>query len=210
MSQNETRKTLLARITKLGAELKVLAGQTVEKTWMLAQELVSLQATYPQGAEGAKAFYAAAATASGKGEATIRNLVRAVEVRENLTTAQRGKVGGWSYDMVLSLADKKMTGAQRTSLIGKVEKSGTRSPIEVRKLKREVVGTKKRERQSSAEATTKLAEKIREDVEKLLANGHDPVSIAAGCQLAREYSGDVAAAVLFVAANVKVPAKVVA
>lgn len=203
------RTALIARVRKHGAALRTLGSKTVEVTWLLAEDLVLLQGTYPAGSEGAAAFTAAASTASGKGEATIRNLVRACEVREGLTAKQKGQVTGWSYDMILSLADRKMTAAQRTSVIARVEKSGTRSPIEVRKVKRTVVGGSKRNRQTSADATTKLAEKIRGDVEKLIGKGHDPVTLAAGCQLAREYSGDVASAVLFIAANVKQAAVVV-
>lgn len=202
-----TRKSLIARITRTGAELRKLGAATVDKTWSLAEDLVLLQGTFPQGKEGAAAFKATAATASGKGEQTIANLVRAVEVRNGLSAKQRDQIGGWSYDMVLSLAGKDLSAAQRTSLIGKVEKTGTRSPIEVRKIKRTVTGTKKRDRQTSAEQTTKLAEKIGADVAKLLGNGHDPMTLAAGARLAREYSGDIAAAILFVAANAsKVPA----
>jgi hypothetical protein len=205
-----TRKVLLARITKTGAMLRTLAGKTVEVTWSLAEDLVLLQGTFPQGKDGAAAFVASASTASGKGEATIRNLVRAVEVRNALTTAQREKVQDWSYDMVLSLADGKLTGSQKTALIGKVEKSATRSPIEVRKIKRDMVGGAKRNRKTSADATVALAAKVQTDVQKLIDHGHNPVALAAGAQLAREYTGDVAAAILFVAAQLAKTAEKVA
>ena len=204
-----TRSALLKRISKTAKDLQGYASKTVALTWVLAEDLVALQGTYPAGKQGAAAFKAAAATASGKGEATIGNLVRAVEVRDALTAKQRQQVADWSYDMVLSLADRKMSGQQRTALIQKVQKSGTRSPVEVRKIKRTVVGGTKRQRQTGAEATTKLAAKISEEVQKLLAHDHDPMSLAAGARLAREYQGDVAAAILFVAAQVTAASKVV-
>lgn len=205
-----TRKALLARITRHGNALRTLGSKTVEVTWLMAQDLVLLQGTFPQGSDGASAFVAAASTASGKGEATVRNLVRAVEVRDSLTPKQREGIEGWSYDMVLSLADKNLKPAQRTSIIEKVQKAGTRSPIEVRKIKRTVAGGSKRTRKSNAEQTTALAEKIRKDVEKLLGKGHDPVSLAAGAQLAREYQGDVASAITFIAVNAAAAKKIAA
>lgn len=202
------RNSILARIRKTGAALATLGSRTVALTWQLAEECVALRATFPQGSEGMAAFVASAATASGKGEATIRNLVRAVEIRDSLTQAQREKVAGWSYDMVLALA--KGTASERTRTIQKVEKVGSRSPVEVRKVHRTSTGGTKRAGRSSAEQTSKLAEKVRAEVEKLLSNGHDPVSLAAGARLAREYTGDVASAILFVAANVRTAAKVAA
>lgn len=206
MSQ-QTRNTIIGRIKTTAAELQKNTAKGIALTWNLASDFVALQGTYPAGKDGNAAFVAAAATASGKGEQTVKNLVRAYEVREGLSAAQRGGVSDWSPDMVLSLSDSKLSGSQRTAIIKKVQKDGTRSPIEVRKIKRTVAGGSKRTRQTSADATSKLGEKVREEVEKMLANGHDPMSLAAGARLAREYPGDVAAAILFVAANrSKVPA----
>ena len=221
MSQQTNRTSILKRIRRHAADLRTLGSRTVAVTWALAEDLVKLQGTFPAGKDGNAAFKATAATASGKGEATVTNLVRAVEIRDGLTAKQRASVAGWSYDMVLSLGTMAGEGekvadvpartatARRNSLISKVEKSGTRSPVEVRKLKRSVTGTSKRDRQTSAEATTKLANRMKDDVAKLIGKGHDPVSLAAGARLAREYQGDVASAILFLAVNAAKAAPVV-
>lgn len=210
MSQNGNRNSIINRIKQTAAKLSANTAQGISLTWQLAEEFVSLRSTFPAGKEGNAAFLSTASTASGKGEATVRNMVRAYEVREGLTAKQRESVASWPYDSVLTLAGKDVTSAKRTSIIGKVQKGGTTNTKDVRRIKSQVMGTVKRDRQTSAEATVKLAEKIGEDVGKLLDNGHDPMALAAGAELARNYSGDVRAAILFVAANRQTAAKVAA
>lgn len=198
------RTSIISKIKATAAALGKTEQQRNALTWQMAEQLVLLRGTFTAG-QG-KAFLATAATASGKGEASVRNMVRAVEVRDSLTSKQRQGISGWSYDAVLSLASPDSR--QRTTIISKAAKQGTDAKS-VRKIKADVVGRQQRQRQTSAEATTKLAEKIKADVVKLLAHGHDPLALAAGARLARQYPGDVAAAITFVAVNAKSAEKVV-
>lgn len=205
------RKSLITRIERSAASLATLGAKTVEVTWRMAYDVVALQATYPAGAEGAKAFKATAATAAHRSESMIENLVRAVAVRESLTKAQREATEGWSYDAILTLSGKDVTSAKRTSIIGKAEKRGTQNVKDLRTFKREVMGTTKRNRRNSADATKALAESIGERVAKLVKDGkHNYVSLIAGAQLAQDHEGkDVAAALTLIASQARMAAKVV-
>lgn len=202
------RKSLLARITKRQLRIRG-AEQTRDRlTWEQAGDLVLLRGTFAAGQD--KAFRAAAATAARKSESWVDNLVKAYEARESLTPAQRKLVADWTYDMVLSLRGKDMTTAKRTSLITKVNKEGTRSPVEVRKHKRSIVGTTKRNRKGKAEQTTALAKSIGPAVAKLVKAKHSYVSLIAGAQLAQDNPGkDIAAALLFLSTQASAAAKVV-
>jgi hypothetical protein len=205
-----TRKALIARVTKHGAALRTLGKKTVEITWLLAEDLVQLQGTFPQGEEGKKAFKATAATASGKGESMIDNLVRAVAVRESLTDKQRERTAEWSYDSVLVMAGKDMTSGNRTKLIDRAEKANTRNVKDLRTFKTAIVGKTSRNRQSQTDANVKLAKDLGDTFAKL-AKSHDVLALIAGAQLAQDHPGkDVAAALVFWNAQVTTAAPVVA
>jgi hypothetical protein len=206
-----SRKQIIARVTRSAANLAKNAKQGVALRWVLAEDLLALRGTFAQGKSEGAAFLATAATAANIDESVVTNLVAAAEVRAGLTAKNRGRVESdsvlWPTDSVLCL--KGVDSAQAGRIIARAEKAGTTNTKSVRGYRREVLGTVKRQRQTGAEATTKLAAAISEQVQKLLKNGHDPMTLAAGANLAREHSGDVAAAILFVAAQVKAAEKVV-
>lgn len=196
-----TRMNLWKRIARTTAQIEDLGRKAQGKVWQRAEDLYAAMQTYPAGTEGYAAFLAAAAAPENGGiaEAVVKQAISAVEFRNGLTAKQREAVADWPLGKVITLKGKLTTG-QTTKLI---EQGQTLNEKDLRTAKRKLSGTTKRSRQTAAEQTTKLAEQIREAVEKLLAKDHDPVTLAAGAQLAREYSGDVAAAILFVATNVK-------
>lgn len=196
-----TRMQLWKRIARTTAQIEDLGRKAGAKVWDRAEDLFATMQTYPAGSEGLAAFYAAAAAPENGGldQSVVKQAISAVEYRNGLSAKQREAVADWPLGKVITLKGK-LTPAQTTKLI---EQGHSLNEVNLRAAKRKVTGTKKRSRQTAAEQTTKLAEQIRSDVEKLISKQHDPVTLAAGAQLAREYSGDVAAAILFVAANVK-------
>jgi hypothetical protein len=197
---------------KLAGEIKGLVGKLAQATataegfkWDLAAALVQYAGTYPATGDGRKAFTASAATLCHKSESWVRNLVNAYETREGLTKSQREKVQGWNTGKVLNL--RNMDTRDATTLINRANKANA-DEVRMRAIKKAVVGgsSNPRNRANAAAQTAKLAENLREQYDKLIANGHDPSSLAAGARLAQENRGDVAAAILFLASNVAVPA----
>lgn len=200
-----TRKSAIARVRRSATKVASNVKQGVALRWTLATDLVELRGTFKQGEE--KAFLATAATAAQLDESVVASLVKAHETRAGLTKAQQAKVQAWPTDSILPF--RGMETADITKVIAKAEKAGTTNTKVIRDLKRQVVGTAKRTRQTDAAKTTKLAEVIGDEVRKLLDNGHNPMTLAAGANLARKHGGDVGAAILFVAANAKAATPVV-
>lgn len=212
------RTTLLKRIAKRSATLGRLKSEEVRETWLMGEDATAAVATYPQTSEGRKAAKAAIATAAKRDEGMIENLLRAVKVRDTeLTKAQRAKVVslGWSYDAVLVLSgqgskDAPYTTAQKTRVIAKAEKTGTRNVVKVRGFKRDVVGGTKRNRRTSTDEKVALAKSIGEKVARLIADGDTYMALIHGAQLAQDNEGkDVAGALTLIATQATKAAKVV-
>jgi hypothetical protein len=108
-------------------------------------------------------------------------------------------VAAWNVDAVRVLAG--MSTGERTTLIGKAAKQDTRNVKVLRELKNAMAGKTPAKRVTPGEAAknAKLAERMAEDVRRLLKNGHDPIALMAGAELARKFSGNVAAAITIVA-----------
>lgn len=203
------RNSLITKIKATQAKINTKSTEVQRLTWTLAEQFTALKATYQAGQE--KAFLSTAATATGRTEDSVRNLVAAFEIRQGLSAKNAPRVAEWPYDSVLALRPGKNCGnAEQGRIITKAEKAGTTNTKSIRKFRAEVVKPTHRDRQSAAEATTKLAETIRKDVERLFKNGHDPLAIVAGIELANTYSSQyLASAVRFLAVNARMPAKVV-
>ena len=162
------RNTLISRLTKLGQELVKNGQQRENLRWQIAEKASALKATYPAGGE--KAFLAAAATASGLTEGDIGNLVRAFEVRSDLTPAQVKATETWTTDAALVLRGKDMTPANRTKVIAKAEKANTQNVKKLRGFKAEVVTPKSRQKQNANDRKIALAKKLEKDIARLFAN----------------------------------------
>lgn len=200
-----TRKQYLNRIARTSAQIADLGRKAESAVWDRAEAFYGLMGTFPAGKEGFAAFLASAATAAKCDESLVKQAVAVVEFRNSLTAKQREGITDWPLGKVLTLSGK-LTPKQRTTLI---DKGQTLNEKDLRAAKRKLNGTTKRTRQTSAEATTKLAAEIESDVRKLIAKGHDALTLAAGARLQQDRTGDVAAAILFVAANAKIADPVV-
>jgi len=195
------RKSLLTAIRKTGVALTKNKTERENLRWVLAGQCFNLRATYSAGNE--KAALAAAATESGFTESDIGNLIRAYEVREELTQAQRSKVESWTTDAALTLRGKDMTTGNRTKLIAKAESKGTQNVKTLREMKKAIVGGgSTRNRKSQKDQNIALAKSLEKDIARLFKS-HNPVSLIAGAQFAQDHPGkDIAAALLFASAQV--------
>lgn len=195
------RQTIIARVKDSAGKLAANVKAGVALRWTLAEDLFELRGTFAQGKDEAAAFLATATTASKLDESVVKNLVRAIEVRDGLTEKTRAQViaAGMPTDSVLPFAG--LTAPQARKLVEKAEKAGTTNTKTIRKLKAEIVGTPQRNRQTAPEATAKFVVEIREAVEVLLKD-HKVESLLAGIELRNSHpNGDLSAAVLFVAQN---------
>lgn len=213
MSQNENkneRQNILQRLTIAGAALAQNAVERVALTWAAAEIAVELRETFGNSSEERKAFRATAATAAKVSESQIDLWTAAVDTRETLTTKQAENTATWNVDSVRLMSN--MSQGERTSLIGSAKKEGTQNVKVLREIKNKMNGKtpNKRNTKDSAAKTAKLAERMQDDVQKLLDNGHEPTSLAAGAELARKYQGDVGSAIIFVAAQVRAAAEIAA
>lgn len=197
------RNTLIARLTKLGQELVKNTVQRENLRWSIAEKASALKATYPAGGE--KAFLAAAATATGLTEGDIGNLVRAFEVRGELTPAQVKQTENWTTDAALVLRGKGMTPANRNKVIAKAEKANTQNVKKLRAFKSEVVTPKSRQKQNATDRKIALSKKLSKDIARLFKNHPGAVmTLAAGARFAQDNPGeDIAAVLIFAAAQVR-------
>lgn len=198
--------TLIHKFVQAAAAVADITRRGKAATWDLCFAAAALRADYPDTKEGREAFYVAAMTAvPGLERQSIRNYADAADVWDGLTDAQRVKMTDsdgsilWPYDSVLAL--KAGTKGERTRIIGKAQKEGTTNTKRVRAIARDVRGTTKQGRKPSADVTITLAELLREKVDQLVADGHSLLTLIAGAQLAQDHEGDVATALLFIAAN---------
>ena len=196
------RNSIIKKLTKLGQDWVKNTEQRENLRWSIGEAAFNLRSTFQAGQE--KAALASAATAVGLTEGDVGNLIRAYEARQDLTQAQRDKTASWTTDAVLTLRGKEMTPAKRTQLIDKAAKKNTQNVKTLREIKKSVVTPASRQRKNATDAKIALAKKLAKDLDRLFKNGHDPVSLAAGAQLAQGNPGaDVAAAITFHAAQVK-------
>jgi hypothetical protein len=202
------RNGYIRKLTTLGTSYLKNTTERENLRWQIAEFAFGLRGTFAAGQE--KAALATAATAVQFSEGDVGNLIRAYEVKQDLTPAQAEKVSDWTTDAVLTLRGKDMTTGNRTKLISKAEAKNTRNVKTLREMKRGIVGSSPRNRANATDAKIALAKKLEKDFNRLLKS-HDPVALAAGMQFAQDHSGqDVAAALLFHAAQVQKAAAVVA
>lgn len=219
------RQDAIQHVSQLALEVRKSETETISKTWDLAYGLRDeLLATFDAGRDHYRSFLATAATATKRTEGQVDNMVRATNIRDGLSKAQLSKVASWPYDsiLVLAVSDKqaesasKVAGrkmsvsATRTAIISKAK--GSSNTKTVRTAKRDVIGATKRTRSTSADATTKLAEQLREKYQQLTnedGDNYDPMALIAGAQLAIEHGDGTADALLFLATNTTVAASAV-
>jgi hypothetical protein len=194
------RTAIIGKLTTLGVSLVKNDAEKQNLRWQIAEFSFKLRDTYPAGSE--KAFLATAATAAKLTEGDIGNLVRAYEVRQDLTKVQAEKTADWTTDAVLTLRGKDMNAGNRTKLITKAEKKGTRNVKDLRTFKKGIVSATPRNRQNATDAKIAFVKKNEKLIERLLKS-HDSLALIAGAQFAQDNPGvDVSAAITFAAAQV--------
>lgn len=182
-------------------------------TWERAELFVALQGTFAQGKGEHAAFLATAATAARCDESSVTEGVKAIEVRDGLSKANRDKVvaAGWSVSAVkdgLSGADTR----QAARIIALAEKynggKGTTNTKVIRDLKKKVIVPTPR---ATENRLAKLIESLKEDYDRLLAS-YGPegmLAVIAGAQLAQDNQGKQVAQALTMLANTAAPAATV-
>lgn len=207
------REEILARLLKHVGELQTLEKRTSETTWQVAQDMRDLRQTFPDTSEGLSDFLALVREETGYDESSAIGMVYAVEVRETLAGTAAGEASAdWPLHVMRAVFPSTAYVTERipdkrvqAKIAREVNKRGAaRDEKAARAVRREILGESPRGgRKSTAAKVEKLAEKIRERVSELLANGHDPLDLATGARLAEEYGAGTADAVLAIATALK-------
>lgn len=175
-TENRTSKLeALAGKIRHGIEVLFATQQEIGALLLEAQELYT--------AAEKSAFEKWSQTVTGWSKSNVQNVMDSVTVLQSLNAQQRGKVEKWSTASIVSLKPVASDKAQLRSVVSAVK--GTRpDPATVRAIRDSV--TEKpasgRTRQSEADKTRALAEKIRQHVERT-AGGRDSESFKEACRL---------------------------
>lgn len=208
MSNSKLRAELTSKARAVFAELAELGKRTTALTWAAAETLRDLRETFPAGPQGMRAFldYVAQEVPLAGSEARIRALVDAADRRQGLPPSVATLTEAWAPDMIRALP-RDASARSLASLVRQVTREPyPNKPSTVRRLARERgLASASRGRKSSSKRDEVLVARLTDRVRRLLHDGHDPLSLAAGAQLADR--DDIARAIIAIARSAIVDAK---